>query len=134
MTSRIKIMKNEYLFNSLKKEELSSKNEEENIFFKMHHISMNGRINYTATCLSDIFNYLSESEYYIAHNMISRKGKKMILNGRVFRAKGEDIISFLHQSEKGGDLRTMLIAPVFSDSAKEVFYISEEQYHQYLPD
>lgn len=68
-------MKNEFNFNLLENKKLLSKEVYESVFFKMLEVSKNGGL-YQITSISSMINILNEDMYYVAHNLVSYKGKK----------------------------------------------------------
>lgn len=55
--------------------------------------------------------YLLDSAYYIAHNLITRKGKVSTFRGCLFMAAKDDIVRFLDGTIKCGDMREFLLSP-----------------------
>ncbi|TKU16469.1 hypothetical protein [Citrobacter sp. wls827] len=125
-------MKNEYLFNSLVKQNLPSGEEEEFVFLKMLNIIETGAIKHSFDSLNELYDEFFFSDYYIAHNFIIRKGKRKIFKGRVFISKKDDLISFLNESRTINDVRSFLISPAFHNELEYVFYVDEEQIHLYF--
>ena len=73
-------MKNEFNFNLLENKKLLSKDVYESIFFKMFEVSKNGELCQIPS-ISGMINILNDDMYYVAHNLVSYKGKKAILKG-----------------------------------------------------
>ncbi|MBE8597291.1 hypothetical protein [Xenorhabdus sp. BG5] len=123
-------MKNEYSFNFLIKKELLSGKERENIFFEMFEFVTDG-ILYESSSLDSLKDILCEESYYIAHNLVSYKGKKAIFKGKIVVSEKENLVSFLYKSAELNDLRTLLIAPVFNEKPNYVIYLTEGNCHFY---
>lgn len=74
-------MKNSYTFNKLNKIELSPDKNKEHIHSLILKATLSGEIIETFDSLADLRAHLSSDLYYIAHNLVVRKGKKLYLKG-----------------------------------------------------
>lgn len=124
-------MKNEYSFNHLIKQEIASREKEADVFYDMLNIIKTGVIIRSVDKPEELYEMLKHDKYYIAHNLVLRKGKSEIFKGRVFISNKEDLIDFLHGAYIRKDLRPFLISPIFSEKPQKVVYIDEEQVHLY---
>ncbi|WP_368543480.1 hypothetical protein [Enterobacter soli] len=124
-------MKNEYSLNFLEKQRLPSSEKEESVYFKMLHVIETGKIKHSFNSLDELYNKLSLNDYYIAHNLIIRKGNKKIFKGRVFISKRDKLISFLNKSRAINDIRSYLISPAINNEFDYVCYVDDDQIHLY---
>ncbi|MEM7871917.1 hypothetical protein Q4R10_05825 [Morganella morganii] len=123
-------MKNEFNFNLLENKKLLSKEVYESIFFKMLEVSKNGGLCQIPS-ISGMINILNDDMYYVAHNLVSYKGKKAILKGKVILTSKDDLIVFLYKSTEVGDMRELLISPLFDNKPNYVISISEDNIFLY---
>lgn len=120
-------MRNKYSFEFLKKNTLSSLEEEGALFFKMQHVVRNGEIKCSFNKLDELFDVLTHSNYYIAHNLVGKRGKEMFFKGRLFISRKNDLVSFVNKSVNNNDMRCFLISPMFLDVPEFVVYLDEDQ-------
>lgn len=120
-------MENKYSFEFLRKNTLSSLEEESTLFFKMQHVVRNGKIKCSFNNLNELYDVLTHSDYYIAHNLVGRRGKKKFFKGRLFISGKNDLVCFVNKCVNNNDLRCFLISPMFLDIPEFVVYLDEEQ-------
>jgi hypothetical protein len=116
----------------LDKDELPADVDEAAIFFAMLNLSSDSM---HATSLDDIDEFedwLTSDRYYVANNLVARKGKTVIFKGRVVLAELSNLVSFLRAAIADKDLRPLLISPIFEEKPKQVIFISEEECHLYV--
>jgi hypothetical protein len=116
----------------LYKDELPADVDEAAIFFAMLNLSSDSM---HATSLDDIDEFedwLTSDRYYVANNLVARKGKTAIFKGRVVLAELSNLVSFLRAAIADKDLRPLLISPIFEEKPQQVIFISEEECHLYV--
>ena len=74
---------------------------------------------------------LTAPAYYVAHKLVAHAGKRVIFQGRMVRASVADLLVFLDAAVTSGDLRPMLLAPVFEGTPAQVIHIDEDVLHVY---
>ncbi len=124
-------MKNNYRLEKLKKIELSPNENRETIYSFMLQPTISGNFDQALDSLEDLKPHMTSDCYYIAHKFNTRRGKKIIFNGELCKAKKNDILSFLDDAITSGDLRELLISPVRAQPDREVIYISEDAIYVY---
>jgi len=124
-------MKNNYNLDLLMKRELSSRNDENSVFFRMLKIIAKADNFSLINSLDALSELLPAGDFYVAHNLTCWKGKQLFLKGRVYYAERKHLIFFLQESSRLGDLRNLLISPFFSDTPQHVICVNEDQYYFY---
>lgn len=119
-------MKNNYLFKNLINKETISTFEKNDVFLKMLNVINTGNLLLSTTSFSELTPFLTEENYYIAHNLVSYRGKEMILKGEMFKVAKNELIHFIEKSISIGDMRDFLISPISTNSKKEVLYLTED--------
>jgi len=119
-------MKSKYEFSGLKKEEPVETGNREDIFFYMLDILENGNLKFSTENFSEIFDIIPDGKYWIAQNIVSRKGKKKLFLGRVVCALKRDIAEFIENLVKVEDLRNFILSPVFACDSKITVLVSDE--------
>ena len=124
-------MKNQYQFEHLSKIELPSDVDEASIFFAMYELSGKSTP-ITSFTIDEFKDSLLNGQYYVAHKLVTHKGKKLIFKGKVVLAEKINLISSLKNAFAENNLRPLLISPHFSVTPKQVIFISEDECHSYL--
>ncbi|KMT52402.1 hypothetical protein [Pseudomonas fildesensis] len=124
-------MNNNYRFEKLKKLELGPNENKEDIYSLMLRPTLSGNIIQVFDSLAELKPNLSSDYYYIAHNLVTRKGKKIFFKGDLYKAKIHDLLNFLDEAINSDDLRELLISPVEANSTRKVFYCSEDAFYMY---
>lgn len=124
-------MKNNYKLEKLKKAELNQDESKEAIYSMMLQPVLSGNFEKVLDSVRDLETHLSSDSYYVAHKLISYKGKKIIFKGNLYKATRNDLLSFLTEANSSGDIRELLISPVQASSGRTIIYISEEAVYLY---
>ena len=124
-------MKNNYLFKQLINKEIISDFEKNDIFLSMLNIIHTGNLLLYTTSFSDLIPFFTKEKYYIAHKLVSYKGKKIIIKGEMFKVSKSELINFIQKSINIGDMREFLISPILTNNKKEVLYLTEDSYYLY---
>ncbi|ARB28457.1 hypothetical protein ATI14_1295 [Pseudomonas tolaasii NCPPB 2192] len=124
-------MKNSYHLNKLQKVELSLNENKEYISSFLLKTTLSGEIIETFDSLADLRIHLNSDLYYVAHNLVARKGGKIIFKGELYKATLSDLLEFLGDSIKSNDLRELLISPVKAYPNSKVFYCTEDAFYMY---
>lgn len=125
-------MKNQYFFERLDKNELPADADEAAIFFAMLNLSNDSTFATSSDNINDFEHWLTSDRYYVANNLVARKGKTVIFKGRVVLAELSNLVSFLRAAIADDDLRPLLISPIFEAKPEQVIFISEEECHLYI--
>lgn len=125
-------MKNQYCFERLYKDELPADVDEAAIFFAMLNLSSDSTHATSLDNIDEFEHWLTSDRYYVANNLVARKGKTVIFKGRVVLAELSNLVSFLRTAIADKDLRPLLISPIFEEKPKQVIFISEEECHLYV--
>lgn len=124
-------MKNSYHFNNLNKFDLNPDEDKEYIHSSMLKSTMSGDIIQAFDTLAALRAHLNSDLYYIAHNLVTRKGKRIIFKGELYKTTLIDLLEFLDEAVKSGDLRELLISPVQAHPSRKVFYCTEDAIYMY---
>lgn len=125
-------MKSQYKFDFLKKSEVSSKYSESSLFFKMRALMDSEEMKFLFDGVDGVVDILTERYYYVAHNLLTFRGKKPIFLGKVFVAEKSDLILFIRHSTKCNDLRSMLLSPCFDNEPDQVIHVTEDACYSYV--
>ncbi len=125
------MMKNNYSFELLTRKEIYSGSNKSDLFFSMLELTKCGAI-YPVDTFVELEDKLSDNQYYIAHNLVFRKGKKVLFNGELVVSYRNDLIDFLAKSIESNDLRNLLISPVFDESPSYVVSINDESFYFFI--
>jgi len=124
-------MKNNYRLEKLKKAELDQNENKEAIYSMMLHPVLSGNFYKVLDTVKDLETHLFSDYYYVAHKLISYKGKKITFKGDLYKATRNDLLSFLTEANSSGDIRELLISPVQASSGRTIIYISEDAVYLY---
>ncbi|MCO8309886.1 hypothetical protein [Pseudomonas mandelii] len=124
-------MKNNYRFEKLKKLELDPNESREAIYSMMLQPTLSGDFIQALDSLRDLGPHLTSDYYYVAHKLITYKGKKIIFKGELYKAERNDLLSFLDDTVTSGDLRELLISPAPAHPNSKIIYISEDAIYVY---
>ncbi|CNF23207.1 Uncharacterised protein [Yersinia nurmii] len=122
-------MKNKYNFELLEKKEIYSGRDKSELFFSMLSLTKSGSSIYLMDTFNELESKLTDETFYIAHNLVSRKGKQVYFNGEIVMASRSCLIEFLKKSLEINDLRDFLISPIFDDSPHYVVFINDESFY-----
>ena len=70
--------------------------------------------------------FLRAGEFFVAHNVVRRKGRVRIFEGTGSVAQAEDVLGFIRSKIAAEDLRSLLICPVSIDEPSAVLLVSED--------
>ncbi|NUE95612.1 hypothetical protein GYW75_04320 [Gilliamella sp. ESL0232] len=124
-------MKNNYLFKHLINKEIISDFVKNDIFLSMLNIIHTGNLLLYTTCFDNLIPYFTKEKYYIAHKLISYKGKKIIIKGEMFKVSKSELLNFIQKSINISDMREFLISPISTNNKKEILYLTEDLYYLY---
>lgn len=124
-------MKNNYSFEQLTRKTSLLPTEKDRVFADMLKVVRNGSLLLTTDSLAELESILDCDIYYIIHNLVSYKGKKAILKGAAVKTFRSDLLKFLEISASQGDMRNLLISPIFNETPKQVLYLTEDLYYLY---
>jgi len=108
-------MKNLFCFEGLVKDSLSDIESEASVFFRILEFICNHQHAVVTESIRFLDEKFQDERYFVGHNIVFSKGKKKVFKGRVFIASGKDILSFVRASLLVGDLRPLVVAPIFED-------------------
>lgn len=124
-------MKNLYTFKKLNRATVDTFIDEAALFFAMHDfIGSSGRSTYLDS-FEEVEMLLNKEVYYVAHDVIVRRGKALLFRGRLVASEKSNLISYLKDAISQDDLRPLLIAPVFDTSPDQVIYLADDGFHVY---
>lgn len=122
-------MKNKYSFKLLETKEIYSGQDKSELFFSMLSLTKNCN----SICLIDTFSELerklADEFFYIAHNLVSRKGNQVYFNGEMVVTSRHCLIEFLSRTIEINDLRDFLISPIFDNTPHYVVSINDESFY-----
>jgi len=121
------MMKNLYTLQALVRAELASREEEQRIYFQMREAVAAGPPFQPIADLEALAVVLQDASCYVAHNVVTWKGRTAVFGGRTFRATAADVVAFLRGAMQAGDVRPLLIAPCFSAQPDCVVLVDEDQ-------
>ncbi|NER61079.1 hypothetical protein G3435_16065 [Pseudomonas sp. MAFF212428] len=124
-------MKNTYSFKLLANKQHCCKPDKNALFFAMLELTEAGATAHPIATLDALEKALPDGHYHVAHNVVSRKGKTVYLDGEMVITRKDDLIMFLKQSAAINDLRDLLIAPTFSGAPAFVVSLYDESFHLY---
>lgn len=124
-------MKNNYRLERLKKLELAPSESRETIYSLMLQPTLSGDFDQVLNSLEDLKSHMTSDYYYVAHKLITRKGKKIIFKGELYKAERDDLLSFLDDAVTSGDLRELLITPVQAQPNRKIIYVSDDAIYLY---
>lgn len=124
-------MKNNYSFKLLANREHCSQPHKSALFFAMLNVTDQAQSTHPIAALDELEQQLPAGQYCIAHNVVSRKGKTVYLDGEMVIAPKDDLIMFLKKSSDINDLRDFLIAPTFCDAPAFVVSLYDESFYLY---
>ncbi len=130
MTSQTS-MKNNYRLEKLKKLELGPNESREAIYSMMLQPTLSSDFIQALDSLRDLGPHMTSDYYYVAHKLITYKGKKIIFKGELYKAERNDLLRFLDDAVTSGDLRELLISPVPAHPNSKIIYISEDAIYVY---
>lgn len=122
-------MKNKYTFELLEKKEIYSGQDKSKLFFSMLSLTKNSSSIYLVDTFDELESKLADEVFYIAHNLVSRKGKQVYFNGEMVVTSRSCLIDFLKRSVEINDLRDFLISPIFDDYPHYVVFINDESFY-----
>lgn len=121
------MMKNPYTLQALVRAELASREEEQRIYFQMRDAVVAGAPFEPIANLDALADVLQDASCYVAHNVVTWKGRTALVGGRTFLATAANVIAFLRGAMQAGDVRPLLIAPCFSARPDRVVLVDEDQ-------
>ncbi|WP_306353916.1 hypothetical protein [Flavobacterium sp. '19STA2R22 D10 B1'] len=92
----------------------------------MFSLVQKGVVKFSTTSIDKLDENLPEGIYYIAHKLVTNKGKLLILKGDIVISRKENIILFLKESIAYEDLRNFLIYPTHDNQQPFVIDVSED--------
>lgn len=120
-------MKHHYTFQALVRSELLSREEEQRIFFLMRNAVALIDEWLPINDLDALASVLRGQRCYVAHNVITRKGRAVMFSGRTCLSTTADVLAFLDDAAQAGDVRPMLVSPYFTGQPDRVVMIDEDQ-------
>ncbi|MCA1862141.1 hypothetical protein LE191_18710 [Janthinobacterium sp. HSC-3S05] len=124
-------MRNEYSFAALVKQDVAPGPCADALFFSMLALVLRGGPLAAYDSIAALRAQLTAPAYYVAHKLVAHAGKRAIFQGRVVQASATDLLVFLDAAVASGDLRPMLLAPVFEEIPAQVIHIDEDVLHVY---
>ncbi|MBW3502495.1 MULTISPECIES: hypothetical protein [Janthinobacterium] len=124
-------MKNEYTFAALAKQEVAPGPDADALFFSMLAPVLRGGPLVAYDSMTDLRMQLTAPAYYVAHKLVAHAGKRVIFQGRVAQASVTELLVFLDAAVASGDLRPLLLAPVFEGTPAQVIHIDGDVLHVY---
>lgn len=121
------MMKNPYTLQALVRAELASREEEQRIYFQMRDAVVAGAPFEPIADLEALADVLQDASCYVAHDVVTWKGRTALVGGRTFLATAADVVAFLRGAMQAGDVRPLLIAPCFSARPDRVVLLDEDQ-------
>lgn len=121
------MMKNPYTLQALVRAELASREEEQRIYFQMRDAVVAGAPFEPIADLDALADVLQDASCYVAHNVVTWKGRTALVGGRTFLATAANVVAFLRGAMQAGDVRPLLIAPCFSARPDRVVLVDEDQ-------
>ncbi|KKI44710.1 hypothetical protein [Hafnia alvei] len=122
-------MKNNYSFDLLEKKETYSGPDKNELFFCMLNLTKNSNSIALIESVCELGDWLSDDNYYIAHNIVFYKGKKAFFNGSMVIASKNNLINFIKKSMYLNELRDFLISPVFNGCPSYVIVVNDESFY-----
>jgi len=121
------MMKNHYTLQALVRAELASREEEQRIYFQMRDAVAAGAPFQPIADMEAMAGVLQDDNCYVAHNVVTWKGRTAVFGGRTFRATAADVLAVQRGAMQAGDVRPLLIAPCFSARPDCVVLVDEDQ-------
>jgi hypothetical protein len=121
------MMKNPYTLQALVRAELASREEEQRIYFQMRDAVVAGAPFEPIADLEALADVLQDASCYVAHNVVTWKGRTALVGGRTFLATAANVVAFLRGAMQADDVRPLLIAPCFSARPDRVVLVDEDQ-------
>lgn len=104
------------------------------IFFAMHDLLRDGRIERRLETLEALAAALPDGPCCVAHRLIQSKGKARRFAGAFALAQRAELIGFLRAAIAGRDLRELLVGPAPGAALEWVVHIDEDaQFLRYAP-
>jgi len=122
-------MKNKYTFKLLERKEIYSGSNRSELFSSMLELTKNASSIYLMETFSTLLGKLSDEHYYLAHNIVFRKGGKVVFQGEIIVVTRDDLIDFLKKSIEINDLRDFLISPVFDEYPSYVVSVNDGSFY-----
>lgn len=122
-------MKNKYTFKLLERKEIYSGSNRSELFSSMLELTKNASSIYLMETFSTLLGKLSDEHYYLAHNIVFRKGGKVVFQGEIIVVTRDDLIDFLKKSIEINDLRDFLISPVFDGHPSYVVSVNDGSFY-----
>ena len=124
-------MKSEYTFAALAKQDVAPGPDADTLFFSMLAPVLRGGPLDACDSMTALQMQLTAPAYYVAHKLVAHAGKRVIFQGRMVQASVTELLVFLDAAVTSGDLRPMLLAPVFEGTPAQVIHIDEDVLHVY---
>lgn len=124
-------MKNNYKFEKLRKDWLNLEEDKEAIYSKMLEPTLSGDFYQVLNSVRDLETAMTSDYYYVAHKLVSYKGKHATFKGELYKATRNDLLSFLAEADISGNMRELLISPAHASPDRNIIYISEEAIYLY---
>jgi hypothetical protein len=122
-------MKNKYTFELIGEKDNYSELNKDELFYSMLELTKNASSIYLIETFSSLVDKLSEDRYFIAHNLLLRKGGKVFFQGEIIVITRGDLINFLAKLIEINDLRDFLISPVFDKHPSYVVSIYDDSFY-----
>ncbi|WP_268799279.1 hypothetical protein [Pseudomonas huanghezhanensis] len=118
---------NLYRFVGLEQSEFSLHQDLSETYFAMRELCLPEAMLVLSDGIDDVLSLLSESQYYVAQDLVSYKGKTITFRGQFAMAESKSLKAFLQHAAATDDLRPMLISPVFGSSTPlQVIAVTED--------
>lgn len=119
-------MQNLYLMAALKKDQDIPAPDRASIFFKMLDFTKGKQALLMHEDGLLLKNFLGEQKIFVAHRLVQYKGRTRFFNGVLCITNVSDLINFMHDAKASGDLRPLIISPVFKDHVEKVVLVDED--------
>lgn len=120
-----------YSFTLLMEKEIYSGLDRDELFFAMFDFTEK-KVFSVLTTPGELESRLVGDNYYVAHNIVSHKGKKPIFRGELVVTSRAALICFLKKTIEISELRDLLISPVFIETPTYVISIYEDVFYLYV--
>jgi len=122
-------MKNKYTFKLLEEKDVYSGSNKNELFTSMLELTKNASLIQPIETFSSLQDKLSDDHYYLAHNIVFRKGGKVTFQGEIMVVTRKNLMDFLKKSIEVNDLRSFLISPIFDESPSYVVSVNDESFY-----
>jgi hypothetical protein len=122
-------MKNKYTFKLLEGKRVYSGLNRNEIFSSMLELTKNTSLIHLMETFSALLGKLFDGHYYLAHNIVFRKGGKFAFQGEIMVLTRIELMGFLKKTIEINDLRDFLIPPVFDGSPSYVVSVNDGSFY-----